>query len=75
MTARLSLVFEIPQNIYSASLFPFSYINRPSRVKKLVWPAEHRNLESVGQESEDAVDRFGGKWKRKRSGCGGSGER
>ncbi|KAI6707587.1 hypothetical protein NL676_010549 [Syzygium grande] len=75
MTARLSLVIEIPQNIFSASLFPFSFLNRPSGVKKPVWLAKYWNLESAGQESEDAVDRFGGKWKRKRSRCGGSGER
>lgn len=71
MTARLSLVFENPENIFSTSLFAFSFINRPSRVKKPVWLAEHLNLESAGREREDAVDRFGGKWKRRPSGCGG----
>lgn len=72
MTARFSLVFENPETIFSTSLFAFSLINRPSRVKKPVWLAEHLNPEPAGRESEGAAaDRFGGNWKRRPSGRGG----
>ena len=51
MTARFSLVLENPEKTFSTSLLAFSLINRPSRVKNPLCPAEQRNLGFGGRSS------------------------
>lgn len=51
MTARFSLVLENPEKTFSTSLLAFSLINRPSRVKNPLGPAEHRNRVIRGRNS------------------------
>ena len=68
MTARLSRVFEKPEKIFSTSLFAFSWIKRPSRVKNPVCPAEHLNRELAGRVWwKGVVERVLGRFKRR---CG-----
>lgn len=63
MTARLSLVLVKPEKSLSTSLLAFSLINRPSLVKKPVWPAEHLNREGGAPAYGSGEDGFRGNLK------------